>query len=263
MIHALPAEAALSEKNPTLDSLVLVSPSAVTPHEIATEDHVRRIADAILEDGYVRHPILSVAVGAEYVVLDGTHRLAALNAIGVQRIPLQVLERDDVRFDTWANVVLHPRGCAAVLETPLAWRHGDDAAAAVRVLSSDGQSWQSSEPPTTLGERYEMIMRVLTGIEDADEVRRSVPSLAKPDGPGSFVLGFRAWTLDDVIELARQRKRLYSGLTRVIAIGRILNLRVPLAMLQDEQFDQTAWAAFIRSAKRKARLYDEPTVLVE
>jgi L-serine kinase (ATP) / ParB family transcriptional regulator, heme-responsive regulator len=247
----------------TLDSIFLVSPAVVTPHEVATDSHVRRIVDAILEDEYVRHPILSVAVGAQYVVLDGTHRLAALNALGVQRIPLQVLDRDDVRFDTWANVVLHPRGCAAVLETPLGWRRGDDAAAAIRVRGSDGQSWQSSEPPTTLGERYEMIMRVLTGIEDAHEVRRSIPALAKPDGPGSFVLGFRAWTLDDVIELARQRKRLYSGLTRVIATGRILNLKVPLTMLQDRQLDQAAWSAFIRSAKRRARLYDEPTVLVE
>jgi hypothetical protein len=253
----------LSAKNPALDSLVLASPGEVIPHEIAIDRHVRRIVDAILEDGYVRHPILCVAVGAQYVVLDGTHRLAALNAIGVQRIPLQVLERDDVRFDTWANVVLHPRGCAAVLETPLGWRRGDDAAAAVRVLSSDGESWQSSEPPTTLGERYEMIMRALTGIEDADEVRRSAPLLAKPDGPDSFVLGFRAWSLDDVIELAREHKRLYSGLTRVIAIGRILNLRVPLSMLQNRDFDHAAWSAFLSAAKRRTRLYDEPTVLVE
>jgi hypothetical protein len=34
-------------------------------------------------------------------------------------------------------------------------------------------------------------------------------------------------------------------------------------MMQDEQFDQTAWAAFISAAKRRARLYDEPTVLVD
>jgi hypothetical protein len=253
----------LSARNPTLDSLVLVNPSAVAPHEIARDDHVQKIAKAIREDGYVRHPILSVAVGAQYFLLDGTHRLAALNAIGVQRVPLQVFEHDEIRFDTWAKVVLHPRGCAAVLDAPLGWRRGDDAAAAVRLLESDGRSWQSGERPATLGERHEMVMRVLSCIEGADEVRTSVPALAKPDGPGSFVLNFRVWTLDDVVESARLRKRLPSGLTRVVAMGRILNLRVPLAMLQERQLDQAAWSEFISAAKGRARLYDEPTVLVD
>jgi hypothetical protein len=149
------------------------------------------------------------------------------------------------------------------LDAPLGWRRGDDAVATIRMVGSDGQSWQSGEPPTTLGQRHEMIMRVLSCIEDADEVRTSAPSLAMPDGPGSFVLGFRAWTLDDVIESARQRQRLPSGLTRVMASGRILNLRVPLAMLQDQTLDESGWAAFIAAAKRRARLYDEPTILVE
>jgi hypothetical protein len=34
-------------------------------------------------------------------------------------------------------------------------------------------------------------------------------------------------------------------------------------MLQDQQLDQAAWSAFICSAQCRARLYDEPTVLVD
>jgi hypothetical protein len=108
-----------------------------------------------------------------------------------------------------------------------------------------------------------MIKQVLACLDDADEVRTSAPSLAKTNGPGSFVLGFRAWSLDDVIESARRCIRIPSGLTRVIANGRILNLKVPLSMLLDEDLDPTAWSAFIMTAKRRARLYDEPTVLVD
>lgn len=253
----------MSIKNATLDSVVLVSPDAVTPHEIGTDGHVDELVSAILAESCVRHPIISVAIGSRFLLLDGTHRLAALKSIGVQRVPLQVFERGNVSFDTWAKVVMHPRGSAAVLETPLEWRRGEDAGATVHLVASDGQVWHSGNHPDTLARRHQMVTQVLGSIDNADSVKTSIPSLARPDGPGSFVLRFRAWTLDDVVESARQGNRLPSGLTRVMAFGRILSLRVPLGMLQGQLFDAGHWSEFIATAKRKARVYDEPTVLID
>lgn len=253
----------MSLKNATLDSVVLVSPDAVTPHEIGTDGHVDELVNAILEESCVRHPIISVAMGSRFLLLDGTHRLAALKSIGVQRVPLQVFERGNVTFDTWAKVVSHPRGSAPVLETPLEWRRGDDPDATVHLVASDGQVWHARHRPDTPAQRYQMVVRVLSSIQNAGVVRTSIPSLAKADGPGSFVLKFRAWTLDDVIESAQQGNRLPSGLTRVMAFGRILSLRVPLAMLRDQPFDSREWSEFIATAKRRARVYDEPTVLID
>jgi hypothetical protein len=247
----------------SLDSVVLANPDEVTPHEIAVDRHVQELVSAISSDGFVRHPIVSVAAGPRYVLLDGTHRLAALASLQVRRVPIQVFNARDVTFATWAKIVVHRQGCDSILRTPLAWRRGHNAAAAVRIIAADGSRWHSGKSATTLDERHDTIVAALSSIDDADEIRASVPSHVKTNGPTSFVLDFRPWTLDEVIELARQRKRLPSGLTRVIVSGRILNLRVPLDILHNQHLDSSAWSAFISAAKRRARIYDEPTVLVD
>jgi hypothetical protein len=256
-------EQALPVNGEPLASVLLVSPDTVTPHEIAVDDHVRELATEILADGYVRHPMISAAVGGRYVLLDGTHRLAALSSIGVRRVPLQVIAQSAVRFDTWAKIVVHRRGCAPVLETPFAWHEGSDASAAVNVFASHGQTWHTSKSATSLKARHEILTRILSSIADANEIRTSVPSQAKPNGPCSFVLGFQTWSLEEVIHLTQQERRLPSGLTRVIVSGRILNLRVPLEMLRDQHVDANTWSQFISSARRRSRVYDEPTILVD
>lgn len=261
----LPATTIMGACSPNfspLDSIILASPDTVSPHELAVERHVSELVAEILADGNVRHPIIAAAAGSRYVLLDGTHRLAALQSIGVKRVPLQLFAPEDVDFASWAKTVVHRRGSGAVLDSPLGWRRGDDPTAAVRVLAHDGHAWHSNTGATTLKERARVLGTVLSSISDADEVRTSVPFHAKA-GPDSFVLVFQPWSLEDVLELARQGLRLPSGLTRVIVSGRVLNLRVPLEMLGAEPLDSSAWTAFISAARRRARVYDEPTIQVD
>lgn len=59
-------------------------------HEEIQADLLERIMDQIKEDGYVKRPIL--VAEDHWVVLDGHHRFAALQALGCRRIPCYVVD---------------------------------------------------------------------------------------------------------------------------------------------------------------------------
>ena len=75
-------------------------------HEQTREPLLRKLVDQIRSDGFLRRPVL---VEAEHlVILDGHHRVAALQLLGCARIPVYLVDYGDPEIDvtTWPGAIV-------------------------------------------------------------------------------------------------------------------------------------------------------------
>ncbi|WP_139061419.1 hypothetical protein [Sulfobacillus thermosulfidooxidans] len=240
----------------------LVPLAKVLPHEECEINHLTSIKEQLLATRTLFN--VPVALPAkrdeEYILLDGTHRVAAMRELGYSFVPLQIAKDEGVKIGTWSHVVSGRewlrelargtdtaivsdvrdiRGVFVKIQTPadVTFLVGKEHHA----VRSDTQKKMSLFRRVSL--TYTTYKRadapILTAHEDASMV--------------SFVPGY---SLSDVREIATFRIRLPPGITRVLYGGRVLNLNVPL----DFCFrlpDSTAWTDFLEQRMQNARFSAE------
>jgi hypothetical protein len=83
--------------------LALVPRRALRPHEEVDADRVKRLADAIREDGALSDPV--VADEGTRVILDGHHRHAALSRLDCRLVPCYLVDYLDptVQVERWSD----------------------------------------------------------------------------------------------------------------------------------------------------------------
>ena len=76
-------------------------------HEEVIPDILRSLTEEIRADGYVKHPL--IVDSKTLVVLDGMHRLAAIENLGCRFIPVCLVEYDSphIQVGCWCRVVNH------------------------------------------------------------------------------------------------------------------------------------------------------------
>jgi len=86
--------------------------STLRPHEETIPSHVQRIAAEMKRDGVQKDPI--IIDQDSLTVLDGMHRLAAFNALGVENAVCCAVDYASpaVKLGRWARVYALPRGYA-------------------------------------------------------------------------------------------------------------------------------------------------------
>jgi len=75
--------------------------SDLKPHEETVAEDLKRLVDALRENPVLRHPI--IADRRTGIVLDGTHRLAAIKQLECNFIPSALVEYDDpqITIERW------------------------------------------------------------------------------------------------------------------------------------------------------------------
>jgi hypothetical protein len=86
--------------------------SALRPHEETIPSHVQGIASEMKKDGVQRDPI--IIDGESLTVLDGMHRLAAFNLLGVENAVCCSVDyaSSAIKLYRWARVYTLPKGYA-------------------------------------------------------------------------------------------------------------------------------------------------------
>jgi len=76
-------------------------------HEEVIPDILHKLTEEIRADGYVKHPV--IVDSKTLVVLDGMHRLAAIENLGCRFIPVCLVDYDNPRIlvGCWCRVVNH------------------------------------------------------------------------------------------------------------------------------------------------------------
>lgn len=74
-------------------NLLLLDPRLLRPHEETDTVRLRKVRQAIDEEGVLRFPI--VADKQTLTILDGHHRVEALKSLGCRFVPVQLLDYGD------------------------------------------------------------------------------------------------------------------------------------------------------------------------
>jgi hypothetical protein len=269
-----------------LPNLQLVALERCVLHESVDPTRVTRLMNTLAQDDLLRNPpiVARYARSDRLMVLDGATRTTALQELGFQALPVQIVNYVDSRIElhTWAHL-LHSVNAHSLLRALRAIDgltiYSVDALTAERsirertllcaLISSDGDAW-AIEGGGSLAEEAFLLETVFRSYAQRATVQRlphdeRLTPASLPAGTIGVI--FRHYTKLDLLELTNAGGILPAGITRHVIPGRVLRLNVPLAALRSDSFaaQQSWFAAWVaeRIASGHARLYNEPTWLFD
>lgn len=272
---------------PSAICLKFVPLDALLVHEEVDPLRVKRLQEALVQDGRLRNPPIVAAHEDRYIVLDGVTRVTALRELGFVHILVQVVEyeSDRVALHAWSHVIvgLDPdlllerlKGVTGVTVQPLAYENACHDLAARRILAclllNDGREFAIQAQAPSIASEARVLCRLVAVYRGQAQVHRISEvdvELARrlyPDFTALFV--FPRFRPAEVVQIALQGACLPMGVTRHLISGRALGLSVSLEMLTPDRTldDKNAWLeAHIRACLQanKVRLYQEPVFVFD
>jgi len=224
---------------------------------------------------------------ARYVVLDGANRTTATRALGFEHILAQVVESDELGFETqtWNHVVwsippekfLERLRALAVLD----FRPSDEKKAYTAVIHRkglaavhlpDGRVFEIWTPPAGVVERNRHLNAIVDTYKDAGKLDRtnlqSVDPLRKLYTDLSALVFMPKLQIRHIISLVSQGHFLPAGVTRFTVSPRALRVNFPMDLLRSDRSleaknDELARFIKDRIAQKAVRYYSEETVLYD
>jgi L-serine kinase (ATP) / ParB family transcriptional regulator, heme-responsive regulator len=250
---------------PSLDDLRLVDLGRLILHEAHDEDRLVSLRERIEAEGEQRNPVIVSSHGDCCLVLDGAHRVRALEELGYRFILTQFAEPPE-RAESWGHLLNgvglpEVRGVEGIdaSEEP-----GDTPLAEVE--SAGGTIYLRARKEGLLAQ-----VRALWGLQslypEGVVVRR-----VEPDGPerlaeGEALIRYRPFTPAELVEIVRSGAVLPAGITRFRVRERVLGVRYPLQKMTDGDVAErnAELRRFIerRWEENRIRYYGEPVVLFE
>lgn len=269
-----------------LPILQLVPLERCVLHESTDPQRVTRLAASLEAEQLIRNPpiVARYARGDRLMVLDGATRTTALREIGLQVVPVQIVNYADARIElhTWAHV-LHSVNLHSLLRAlrmiegvhlrPIDAQYAQNVPhlpGAIGSLITAGDDAWALEGGGSLGEESRLLEAVFRCYASRATVQRlphdaRLTSASLPEG--AIAMLFPRYTKLDLLELTHAGGIVPAGITRHIIPGRVLRLNVPLRQLREGTVaaQQTWFAAWVaeRIAAGRARLYNEPTWLFD
>ncbi len=264
-------------------ALKVVAVEEALPHEAYDRNRVRELAARLTAEERLINPPVAVLHRGRYIVLDGATRVTAFRELRYPHIVLQVvdLQQQSVQLYTWHHVIRGEAGLLSRLAelpgirlTPVAAR-GEGGppvrehalahlvtaqGVAYRVEAAAGADWlEQLNQVVACYSEWGRVERTLT--TDLERLRSQYPDLAA-------LVTFPPFTLDTVLTLAAEGRKLPAGITRFVIPGRILRLNAPLDRLAADEplAAKQAWLDNLlreKLAYRRVRYYQEPVVLLD
>ena len=247
-----------------LTTLQLVDLNDVCLHEAHEDSRLLETSRAIAKDGVLRHPPLAVRIrDGRYLIIDGAHRTGSLRCLDCVRVPLQVVEEGDFSLEAWFHAVPVGEWQEAVRcdpqfvlsETRLA---GEPLA---EMVEADGSI--TCIYPASPSERLSAWQRLVASYSQAHAVNRIAPSRPHVVQPGTVLLRYPACTLQELEEAVLAGDVMPAGVTRFTVAGRLLNLCIPLEVLQETSFAPERWERLLEHWAGSLRLYSEAVYFCE
>jgi hypothetical protein len=269
--------------------LRIVPIDRIIPHEYEDEQRAEPLIRRLPQDGVLKNPPIVTELdnsGGRFVILDGTNRVIALNALNYEHALVQVVRYEEpfVELHTWNHVVV---GITADnmreqfetlpgLEVARADAFHARAALARRSLLAysllaDGQVLGLSGGGMDLHERTRLLQAVVeaylhgqlhrTNLDQLDRIKDIYPDMAA-------AIVFPKYEPVEILDLAEAGLPVPTGITRHVIHGRVLRLNYPLDKLSanvplEQKNDQlTEWVRAL-FANKGVRYYAESTYLFD
>lgn len=255
----------------SLRNLRLAESHLLLLHEAHDPDRLSRLRDTIRSEGVQRHPVIAVAHGERYLVLDGAHRARALSELGygftlVQEVgPPEVSEAWGHTLDREPPEILS--GLYALKELEVTEVEPEDGALAV-VEFGGGEKVFVRAREEGLSAEVRALWGLQTVYRPGRRVRRVGPEeVGFAEAGGWPVIRYRGFTVGELAAVVDSGAVLPAGITRFKLRERVLGVSFPLERMADG--DPGERNAELRSfvtrlwEENRVRSYDEPVVLFE
>jgi hypothetical protein len=248
-----------------LRELRLVESERLLLHEARDPARLRRLREAIEEEGVQSHPVIVTPHGDRYLVLDGAHRVGALHQLGCRLVMTQVVEPPEV-VESW-NHLLRGGGVLPALRSLESVEVSGDGEAPylARVAAAGDEAFVRAWEPGLLPE-----VRALWEVQGVfpEEVRRVAPGEPVKLSPGEEELvSYRDFTVGELVEVVNRGGELPAGVTRFRVQSRVLGVRFPLEKMLDAEVAarNRELEKHVRShwERSRVRYYEEPVVMFE
>ncbi len=254
----------------SLKDLRLVEPECLLLHEAHDEDRLARLKERITSEGEQRNPVVASPHGDRFLVLDGAHRVRAMDELGARFVLVQVVDPPE-RAEGWGHVV---EGMGApgdddanglvVAEAPGREARGE-AVAEIETAGGESIFVRSRETGPLARSRAMWALRARYPEEAA--VRRVEPEGTVRLLRGEALIRYRPFSPGELAEIVGSGAVLPAGVTRFRVRERVLGVRYPLGRMMDGEprVRNVELRRFVseRWAENRVRYYREPVVLFE
>ncbi|TAN55141.1 MAG: hypothetical protein EPN19_03735 [Betaproteobacteria bacterium] len=276
------------QRQPEMPDLCVVPVTELLLHEQHDAQRSEPLLRRLQTDRVLKNPPVVAPIRGEqrYVVLDGANRVAAMQALGIVHIAVQVVDYEDAELilDTWHHLVKGigaerfkgmlqavrgveiERSDAAHARAQLARR---EILAFVEYVNGELWTLQAS------GDLHQRTRR-LNEIVDLYKVQGRIfranidhlPSLLPYHDDVAALVVFPRFAPAEIIDLARVGACLPAGITRHVIPRRALRINLPLTVLSGGASlpEKNAWLAdWLKQqlASKTVRYYHESTFLFD
>lgn len=265
-------------------SLRVVPLEHVFLHENVDPQRVRRLAQRLETEDVLINPPIVIEAGDRFVVLDGATRTTALKQLGYRHTIVQVVAPDEnLALHTWYHTV----------------RNADPGRLVRRIDDLEEIVMVEHESPKALGavlarrrlcylhtvEDRIFLVRAAPGVDELEALNKvtatyidtshltrtlttDIDTLREEYADLTALVVFPQYTVEQVLQIARNGQLLPSGITRFIIPGRVLRINADLEYLKsgkslDEKNEWLDELVNTKSARGKIRYYQEPVYLLD
>ncbi len=249
-----------------LDDLRLVDLERLSLHEAHDEDRLARLRERMQAEEEQRNPVIVSSQGDCCLVLDGAHRVRALEELGCRLALVQFVAPPE-RAESWAHLLegIGKDDVSTIEEVEIADPGEHEPLAELRTARGERLALRSREAGLPAETRALWALQAL--YPRGKVVRRVDPQDPAAPEDGQAVLRYRPFTPGELVEVVRSGTVLPAGITRFRVEERVLNVRYPLQKMRDG--DAPARNAELRAfvqelwSENRIRYYGEPVVLFE
>ncbi|WP_243385601.1 ParB N-terminal domain-containing protein [Bacillus kexueae] len=248
-----------------VSSLKLVPIDQMDLHEDFEPSRLEKTVEAIKRDDCIRHPILVTKLAnGRYFVLDGVHRFMSLKKLQLETAPVQEVSMEDFTMTTWAHLVKKGEWFEEMIQHDnLPWKEAKkEGTPFIEVVANDKERYYLYEEdiaPYVLESWHKIVTRYSEN-QEVTRVPSDIETLLKND---EVLIKYSRLRYEAVEQIVMEGKKLPAGVTRFQVSGRILNLCVPLALLQKPHRVSEKWLELLHQSEKSLRCYEEKVYVFE
>lgn len=251
---------------PSLNDLRLVEIERLILHEAHDARRLAHLKTRLTDEGIQRNPVIVAPRKESYLVLDGAHRAHSIREAGCRFILVQLVEPPSAA-ESWGHLLPNLSISKLWSLDGIELSESPDEPWIARVSTSTGERAYLCAKERGLAEEVRALWSIQGLYPNEDVVRRVDPDSPARLGEDEFLINYRAFTVDELVEIVRCGAVLPAGITRFRVPERVLGVRFPLESLRGGDLDErnAELRNFVTEHWRqnRVRYYGEPVVLFE